>query len=394
MSRPNINLSVQGPCSLNDNGVSSTISGFAFSHVETTSGTSRRKPTGWIPPTSYSSVMTHISGHKGTYDYGEKSSGFFRNYNGYCDVGATVQNECNNVVTLTDLLSESSGLGNSSLITALSNLKGKKVDLGVAWAERKLTASLIADTATRIGGAYVSLLHGKPRQAMLALGISKKRREPRSSNAAGKWLELQYGWKPLLSDVYGSAEALAKQPPSNWRVTAKGTKSSKRTWEYKRNLKTWPSPDSRGTCTANFGAFTRIDALPANEALVSLSSVGVTNPLLVGWELVPFSFVVDWFYPVGNWLNTLDAMLGYTDIWTSTSVRIKANWSTSGVGFTLPNTRYVNAGYSGSKRYSSLTRSVQSGLVIPHVPRVKNPLSLQHMSNALALLGQAFGRHR
>jgi hypothetical protein len=112
----------------------------------------------------------------------------------------------------------------------------------------------------------------------------------------------------------------------------------------------------------------------------------------VAWERVPFSFVADWFLPVGNWLNTLDAMLGYTDIWTSTSIRCKADWSVSGKGYSLPSTRYVTASYSGARKYASLTRSVSNGLVIPRIPRVKNPASLLHMSNAIALLGQVFRR--
>lgn len=34
-----------------------------------------------------------------------------------------------------------------------------------------------------------------------------------------------------------------------------------------------------------------------------LSSVGLTNPLAVVWELIPFSFVIDWFLPIGESLS-------------------------------------------------------------------------------------------
>jgi hypothetical protein len=38
--------------------------------------------------------------------------------------------------------------------------------------------------------------------------------------------------------------------------------------------------------------------------------LGLTNPLAIAWELVPFSFVLDWLVPVGTWLQSLDATLG------------------------------------------------------------------------------------
>jgi hypothetical protein len=37
-----------------------------------------------------------------------------------------------------------------------------------------------------------------------------------------------------------------------------------------------------------------------------LHSLGVTKPLSVIWELVPFSFVVDWFVSVGEWISSLE----------------------------------------------------------------------------------------
>ena len=48
-----------------------------------------------------------------------------------------------------------------------------------------------------------------------------------------------------------------------------------------------------------------------NPLLVSLSSLGLTNPVDLVWEELKFSFVVDWFLPIGNWLQTWDAGLGW-----------------------------------------------------------------------------------
>jgi hypothetical protein len=46
--------------------------------------------------------------------------------------------------------------------------------------------------------------------------------------------------------------------------------------------------------------------------LSELQQLGLTNPALVAWELVPFSFVFDWFIQVGDWLTGLTALQGVT----------------------------------------------------------------------------------
>jgi hypothetical protein len=49
-----------------------------------------------------------------------------------------------------------------------------------------------------------------------------------------------------------------------------------------------------------------------NPALATAQAVGLTNPALVAWELVPYSFVIDWFLPIGNWLTAIAPLVGIT----------------------------------------------------------------------------------
>jgi hypothetical protein len=41
---------------------------------------------------------------------------------------------------------------------------------------------------------------------------------------------------------------------------------------------------------------------------------------MVAWELVPFSFVLDWFIPIGSYLSQLDASAGMEFLGGSTTV--------------------------------------------------------------------------
>lgn len=332
------------------------------------------------------------------------------------------QNHFDAALSETALTGDEGSLRNTALIAARLNLKSTRVNLGVAFGERKATASLLGDTATRLATSVRALRRGQTRNAMDALGISARSRNtngvrrlerealslrrqgnalgarnlereadqmlranPRGANVPRKWLELQYGWRPLLSDVYGAASALENRPKSDWRVTAKATRSHKMTGYAEGFGFDAYACRARGLASV----FTRLDMLPQNEALISLASLGVTNPLSVAWELVPYSFVVDWAIPIGGFLDSLDATLGYSTAAYSSSFFVKADWKDRGrrVG-----NGYINNNFTGSKRLVLLRREVSTSVPMPSLPSFKDPRSLGHMANGLALLATAFGR--
>lgn len=350
----------------------------------------RHKPSGWIPPTAYFLNVLHRRGSLGSYGARTTFGTGFLYEGAVCGVDGSqwsVDYVANFSLQSVDSGNELNALLNSALIQARNNLKDMKVDLGTAFGERAQTARLIGDTATSLARAFTQLKRGNVRNAMHALGISGRRSEPRGSSIPKKWLELQYGWKPLLSDVWGAVDALSKRDRSDWRVTAKGraqTKKDKTYSETGNNVSHFVS-----STKGEFYAFVRIDAFLREVS--SLTSLGVTNPLNVAWELVPYSFVVDWFLPVGNWISSLDATLGM-DIQGCSQTQFKRLIST-GQGFThdFGGTRYTNE-WTMLRKEVWLNRVVGLSVPRPSFPSLKDPVSLGHMANGLSLLAQAFGR--
>lgn len=94
-------------------------------------------------------------------------------------------------------------LQNEVLIQALNQAADVKVNIPVAIAEGKKTATMITTTASRVFNAYKSFRKGRLREVAGYLGIS-----PKVSHKT--WLEYRYGWMPLLMDVKGSAELFAQ----------------------------------------------------------------------------------------------------------------------------------------------------------------------------------------
>jgi hypothetical protein len=288
----------------------------------------------------------------------------------------------------------------SRAVTKLRNdLKNQSINLAQAYAERRMTADLIADTAIKLAKAISQVKKGNLRDAADTLGakVSRKAVAKHKSNlaksqqeaVASGWLQLQYGWTPLLNDIYGAAQFLAEKQFSEIidRVTAS---SSLKIDEFRI------TPDGGGSARTRYQTDVTIKYgvyFGTNYGPHTLSQTGFSNPALIAWELMPWSFVVDWFLPIGNYLSSLDATLGLSFIKGYKTVFTRQSSKTLFVYSQAP--RYDGNNFvSGLARDSwkkvSVQRSVLTDFPSAQLPQPKNPFSITHAANAIALMRQAF----
>lgn len=284
------------------------------------------------------------------------------------------------------------------LITEM-RLKAKDqiVNWGQAYAERRMTANLLADSLSRIGNSVRALRRGNWRQAGNFLKQSWKQ-------APETWLEYQYGWKPLIQDVVGSLDALREYTdPTDWKVSVKGGhRLSADFFEARKDYQGGMSfaMDFEGKRTT--GGFCRFDYTPTDPFFQLLgSSTGLTNPLLLQWELLPNSFVVDWGLQVGDYLSSLDATNYLAFKGGSYSLRKELvvhgtpketfDLLTSPYYRTIPVTALSKTAFY---RRFILQREIFSSWPLASAPRFKDPTSLTHVANALSLLASALKNGR
>jgi len=283
---------------------------------------------------------------------------------------------------------------------------GVVVNIAQAWAEKHKTAKLLSDTVWRVARAARSLRRGNLGDVYRELGMSRglsRRREaqiintPSHKRLSDHWLELQYGWRPLLQDVHGAAELLARHigsDPYHMKLTGSATAEAVIT-----DFSVSDYPYAHGQEKAKSSAKYVLRVRLQNQCRQILSQTGISNPLLLAWELLPYSFVVDWFIPVGNYLEALTAFDGWEfyDGWLDqkTTMVYDRNWSR------VNNWKTVND--SGSEVWSGkvnvksfkFTRTLLSSFPTAQFGRLKTldeGFSLQHSLNGLALLGSVFGR--
>lgn len=133
-------------------------------------------------------------------------------------------------------------------------------------------------------------------------------RRPRTKADFGSlWLEYRYGWQPLLGSIQNGLELLSHQRsfPEFIRGTGGGT--------YKaRSVDHINSSVMHCDVDAHLHVTLKGRVVLNNPDLYRLNQYGLVNPLSTAWELVPFSFVVDWFVKVGDYLSNLTDWVGIT----------------------------------------------------------------------------------
>lgn len=287
------------------------------------------------------------------------------------------------------LMAPSSLIGEAQT-KALLKLKSQDIHLGNFLAEGHKTVEMVTRRASSIVRQVSSFRRKRPKDwdRVVSIQTGNLRRD-RWCEIPNSWLELQYGWNPLMSDIYGSLQHLEKRKRFNVPfVTVKQTLKDQAFSQQTSSSAAYSSDahfvhDQRVTCFMTFGL--------KNAQLAELSSLGLINPAEILWEVTRYSFVVDWFLPIGNWLSALTGAAGYDFITGGLSSKSVCTFKRSGVKFEQIGGRAVSypSGVRWSGESSSYSRTCYANTPFPGL-YVKNPISAKHIANALSLLVQAF----
>lgn len=289
-----------------------------------------------------------------------------------------------------------SGDDDIALIAGLRKvLSGSTFNLGAFLGEGHESLNTIFDAATRIRHSYTALKHGRAWDAWIAL-VQGKRNPPRKPNSIHKtepldpkfitqewlssnWLAMQYGWKPLLGDAKDAAEFLAHHLEVPLQKSYRVTK--------KKLGGVVPNSTSFTGSGYSFNA-KRIKAI-VREQTTSQKLSELLNPWATAWETLPYSFVADWFIPIGDYLTARGLSSAFTGTYTVSFYRKLSVVSIK------PSSSYLatHKGWLDSPNLFSsgnLSRTLVNELDVP-MPKCKalnKVLSWTHAANAVALLTQ------
>lgn len=183
------------------------------------------------------------------------------------------------------------------------------LQLGADFGERRQTLDLIGNSLKMARrpletvGGYLKKV-AKRRNLKSAASLLLK-------DSAQALLAFRYGVLPLMQTVWGLRDVLSKPFPRhsiNVRATSELVRTqvvTNPTRSYRQETTTW------SVIRGGMGAKAEV----ATPISFSMDQLGLINPLSVAWELVPFSFVVDWFLPIGKYISSLSDFAGvkFTD---------------------------------------------------------------------------------
>lgn len=183
-------------------------------------------------------------------------------------------------------------------------IKNQNLNLAQSCAEYRQVAGMFSSFARDFASTYRAIRGGLPSLFSAAFGRLLSRRDPRALRAANRWLQYQYGLRPLMSDMYGVMDLLVGQLQSGYltktRVSGRCSLNGERRFD---SLTTQVQTGSQKYTAVAYFTVTL-------GQLKSLAQNGITNPALLVWEFIPYSFVLDWIIPVGGFLSSLDALTG------------------------------------------------------------------------------------
>lgn len=304
-------------------------------------------------------------------------------------------------------------LSDNAIGSVYSQLRSD-ANLSVDWAERHETLKMLRNL-TNVRKNIISLFD---ESARLARGKRTKRGRPSRYGktrgqtildiATEKWLGVRYGIMPLIHSTYDLLDAIAKQSIPKPLINSFRGRSAKVT----TSSKSFPpgSFGKPGVCTTigalsesvqYIAAFTRSDTFDIVADFTSL------NPLGIAWEVVPLSFVADWFVNVGEQLSLWENYFLYTGRLNGAIIktrRWKLEQTHSYLYYRIAPPRVdidglyydeiieENVSYNTHSRHYSFERTLDYDLPVPQGFRLRVRTNAKRHLDAAALLHQLIAK--
>jgi len=218
------------------------------------------------------------------------------------------------------------------------------------------------------------------------------------THTGNAWIEWRYGWQPLLLSIDEYLTAM-QAVQATIRVFGRAAKTSA---SEASSIKTTTSSGwANCTLTTDGTVVVRNDygcsAVAAVEIPMSVArAMGCSSDAIpsAAWEVVPFSFVVDWFVDVGSWIQAVCAPPGTKFLGSSLTTRsvittrrvAKFHDASSWSGSSSSYSTRTRQGGSDTWTVVSTNKARRVDVRPPDLPPLKaGSLSLNHSLDAIAL---------
>lgn len=199
-------------------------------------------------------------------------------------------------------------------------------------------------------------------------------------------LEFVYGWKPSY-DTYRELAKGALRTGEAGMIKCEG-KARSLNRRVVNQYSIDPKVPLRFTVQISQRVHVKTWFNPRPGVIDQLAQLSSLNPISVAYELIPFSFVLDWIVNISGFLRTVESAFTYRNDFVTGFVtrtrRLTVNANMSGFSQSGPNSGTIYA-ITGEAVKTTFSRTGLAAVPYPAYPRVKIDFGLERSLNALAL---------
>lgn len=254
------------------------------------------------------------------------------------------------------------------------NLINTAIQGGVVIGELRQTLQTVRNPALGLRRLVDDgLLNLRSIRAARRLGTLRAHTKMITQHLADAWLELQFGWKPLLSDIRSGLQALdhynAGQRASVRRITATeqtvqvtldqlgtGTASSFASWRTRQT--------ETHNCQVVYRGAVRVEAQHPGSMSDELLGFNPGSFAPTIWELIPYSFLIDYFSNIGGIIYGM-SNLGTRLAWCNRTVRQQILLEQSAEELKHPDVTVTGIGAKVVSSNTLVSRAKYTGIGIP-----------------------------
>lgn len=213
--------------------------------------------------------------------------------------------------------------------------------------------------------------------------VQRKRYLYRKRDLASDFLEGEFGWLPLVSDIHAALTTVcADAIPPQW-VRASRTYTINETEEQTYAGMVTNRIVRSGTSRLTIAAGAEI----ANPNLWLANRLGLINPATVAWDLVPWSFVVNMFVNVNQIIESVTDTVGLTI--SNGSVTRSCRVLREETGYIPFDHDYAGRHYSRGESYGINVNTNARVRQVGGIPMPSLTLKLPRVNWELAAIGSA-----
>lgn len=211
---------------------------------------------------------------------------------------------------------------------ALSDLANKKASVGENLAQLVQTADSFVTLAK--SGIDIVKAFNRIRKGQIpnlgSLNVKKLMRLVRNRKVekriANNWLAYWYGLQPLVGDAKGLFDLIKERQKPVLLVHGRG--QAKLTWsgDDKSPSQSTYAPGIAYHDDTEVAFRCSISGRVDGQVIRNINRLGLLNIPSLAWELVPFSFCVDWLVPVGEVIDSMSATAGLTFVGGTITTRV------------------------------------------------------------------------